>query len=61
MPSPLLLFSGSGRVLKVDLDGVADAFNTERDAMEYEASVVATAQPYRYRVFTTQPYRYVAV
>ena len=52
------LYKHRFKVLKVDLDNVAQAFNTERDAMAFEASVVATAQPCRYRV--TQP-RYVAV
>ena len=45
-----MLYKHRFKVLKVDLDQVADAFNAERAAQPYESTVVATAQPSRYRV-----------
>ena len=45
-----MLYEHRFRVLKVDLDQVAEVFNLERAAEPYEATVVATAQPFRYRV-----------
>ena len=45
-----MLYKHRWRVLKVDLERAAEAFNAERAAVPYEATVVATAQPSRYRV-----------
>ena len=45
-----MLYKHRWRVLKVDLERAAEAFNAERAAQAYESHVVATAQPYRYRV-----------
>ena len=45
-----MLYKHRFKVLKVDLECAAEAFNAERAAQAYESHVVATAQPYRYRV-----------
>ena len=45
-----MLYKHRFKVLKVDLERAAEAFNAERAAQAYESHVVATAQPYRYRV-----------
>ena len=45
-----VLYKHRFKVLKVDLEQAAEAFNLERAAVPYESTVVATAQPFRYRV-----------
>ena len=45
-----MLYKHRFKVLKVDLDQLAHTFNAERAAQPYETAVVATAQPFRYRV-----------
>ena len=44
------LYKHRFKVVKLDLEQVAAAFNAERAAHPYEAAVVATAQPSRYGV-----------
>ena len=45
-----MLYKHRFRVLKVDLAQLAEKFNSEREAQRYEVAVVATAQPFRYKV-----------